>query len=74
MNVKVMYMDDQIGEIDKTLLDELIADEKIKMFKRLDDWAVVGVDHTRGLGGLYGGPDRRGLYGLTEEVLYKIVA
>jgi hypothetical protein len=74
MNVQVMYKDDQIGEIDKAILDEMISGEKIKMFKRSDGWAVVGVDHTRGLGGMYGGPDRRGLYGLTEKVPYKIVA
>ncbi len=72
MNIPVMYNDNKIDEIDKSRLDELLSMNKIKMFMRSDGWAMVDVAAIRGAGGMYSGPDRRGLYGLMNESVYKI--
>ena len=74
MDLKVIFQDNRESVIDSRLLDQMISVNKIKMFMRSGGWAMVGVDHMRGLGGLYDGPDRRGLYGMTSGKVYKIVA
>ncbi len=73
MNLQVIYQDNKMGEIDTSLLNDMITTNKIKMFRRSDGWAMVGVAHTRGDGGLYDGVDRRGKYGVTGDIKYKIV-
>ena len=73
MNVKVVFEDNRMGEIDKDQLNEMIAMNKVRMFMRSDGWAMVGIAEMRGSGGdVYAGPDRRGLYGLTGDMSYKI--
>lgn len=72
MNIKVVFEDNRMGEIDKAQLDEMIAMNNVRMFMRSDGWAMVGVASMRGSGGMYTGPDRRGLYGLTDDITYKI--
>lgn len=72
MNMQVMYQDNKIGQIDSVLLDEMLAVNKIKMFMRSDGWAMVGIAHMRGEGGLYEGVERRGIYGLSRDMNYHI--
>jgi len=56
MPVKVIYE----KEVESSLLEDLIASNKIRKFLRSDGWATVGVDPMRGYGGCYEGSDRRG--------------
>ena len=72
MNMQVMYTDNRVGQIDSVLLDQMILTHKITKFMRSDGWAMVGEAPTRGEGGVYDGVDRRGMYGLTGEIKYKI--
>lgn len=74
MNMQVMYQDNKIGQIDSVLLDQMLASNKIKMFMRSDGWAMVGIAHMRGEGGMYEGVDRRGMYGLSGNMNYHIVS
>ncbi len=55
MPVKAIYE----NEIEPSLLDELIASNKIRKFLRSDGWATVGIDPIRGYGGSYKGSERR---------------
>src|SRR5208337_566228 len=55
MPVKVIYE----NEIEPSLLDELIALNKVRKFLRSDGWATVGIDPIRGYGGSYKGSERR---------------
>ena len=73
MKIQVIYQDNKMGKIDKTLLDEMISVNKIKMFMRSEGWAMVGVSSMRGSGGMYTGIDRRGLYGMTDDSIYQII-
>ena len=73
MNMKVMFQDNRESVIDSTLLNEMISADMIKMFRRSDQWAMVGIDRMRGSGGNYTGADRRGLYGMTDGRVYKII-
>ena len=74
MNMKVVFTDNKNGEIDSALLSEMIGSDKIRMFKRSDGWATVGISHLRGDGGDYEGVERRGVYGIEGGMRYKIVA
>lgn len=74
MNMKVVYMDNREGVIDSALLDQMVSVNKIKMFMRSDGWAMVGINPMRGSGGMYGGMDRRGVYGLPDHAAYRIIA
>jgi len=74
MNIQVMYADNRIEQIDSSRLENLISANMIKQFMRSGTWAVVGEVRMRGNGGIYGGADRRGMYGLTGEIKYKIIA
>lgn len=74
MNIRVMYEDNNSGQIDSSLLEDMISAHKIKRFMRSESWTDVGTGHIRGEGGEYEGVDRRGTYGLTSEMKYKIVA
>ena len=75
MNIPVVFEDNKMGEIDNALLNEMIAVNKVRMFMRSDGWAMIGVASMRGSGGMYTGPDRRGLYGLSDDhIAYKVVA
>src|SRR5271157_1311716 len=47
MGIKVIYCDDTKGEIEPSLLDELITSKKIKKFQRSSGWATVGSDPIR---------------------------
>ena len=72
MNIKIMYNNDRIDQVDSEQLEKMISMKLIKMFMRSDGWAIAGTARVRGKGGMYEGPDRRGLYGLTDELKYKI--
>ena len=74
MNIQVMYNDNSVNQIDSKSLDDMLSDHRIKKFMRSDGWNTVGEVHIRGEGGMYEGVDRRGLYGLTGELNYKIAA
>ena len=74
MNIQVMYSDSRTGQIDTSLLDNMLSEHNIKMFRRSDGWVTVGEAHIRGEGGMYEGVDRRGMYGLTGDIVYTIVA
>jgi hypothetical protein len=67
-----MYQDNIRGEIDSVLLNRMLTSGKIKMFRRSDGWALVGVSDMRGDGGPYAGVDRRGRSGLTDDLNYRI--
>lgn len=73
MNMQVMFQNNMIGEIDSVLLNQMITSGRIKMFMRSDGWAMVGVSHMRGDGGPYAGIDRRGRFGVGEELPYRII-
>lgn len=73
MNMKVVFQDNRENIIDSRLLNEMMTVKMIKMFMRSGGWAVVGIDPVRGSGGDYTGPDRRGLYGMTEEKPYRMI-
>ncbi len=72
MKMQVMYQDNKIGMIDSTHLNEMLVANRIKMFMRSDGWAMVGIAHMRGEGGPYEGLDRRGMYGLSDNMNYHI--
>ena len=74
MNMKVVYMDNKEGTIDSAMLDQMISVNRIKMFMRSDGWTMVGINPIRGMGGNYDGAERRGAYGLRDQVAYKIAA
>ena len=59
--LRVKYVDNSYDYIVGTGLGKLIRENKIKRFYRYSEekWVTVGVDPVRGVGGLYGGPDRR---------------
>lgn len=73
MNMQVMYQNNVIGEIDSLILNQMITSGRIKMFMRSDGWAMVGISPMRGEGGAYAGIDRRGRFGLGEELPYRII-
>lgn len=73
MNIQVMYQDNSIGHIDSSQLEDMLLHHKIQKFMRSDGWVIAGNARTRGEGGAYEGVDRRGWYGLTRELKYKIV-
>ena len=73
MNMQVMFQNNRAGEIDSSLLEEMISVNKIKMFMRSDGWAMVGITHTRGCGGSYAGPNRRSMYNMMLDSDYRIV-
>lgn len=74
MNMKVVYMNNREGIVDSAILDQMIAWNKIRMFKRSDGWAMVGISPLRGSGGAYEGDDRRLRYGFFDNQAYSIVA
>ncbi len=74
MNMRVVFQDNKEGLIDAALLDQMISADRIKMFMRSAGWAMVGINPIRGSGGMYDGVERRGSYGLTGRIKYKIVA
>jgi hypothetical protein len=60
MMIRVMYNSGRFDIVKPTMLDMLLANERVSSFKRTTGWAVVGRDPVRGLGGMsYRGPDRR---------------
>ena len=69
MNIQVVYQNNSSGQIDSSLLDSMVADHKVLKFMRSDGWVSADQAHLRGEG-----VDRRGIYGLTGEMRYKIVA
>jgi len=60
MMIRVMYSDGRFDLVKNTMLDQLLAKNRVASFKRSGGWAVVGRDPVRGAGGMaYQGPDRR---------------
>jgi hypothetical protein len=59
--LRVKYTDNSYDYIAGTVLDKLLCEHKIRRFYRYSEekWITVGVDPTRGRGGIYAGPDRR---------------
>lgn len=62
MMIRVMYNDWRQDLVKPTILDQLIGDRKIRMFKRTSGWVNVKYDRLRGVGlpDEYRGPERRG--------------
>lgn len=61
MLINVMYMGKKFDMVKDFMLDRLIAAGKIRKFYRFSQagWVEVGKDPIRGVGGEYGGPERR---------------
>jgi hypothetical protein len=59
MLIKVLYNNDTFDMLKHSRLDEYIAAGKVKKFRRSSGWVTIGVDHLRGAGGAYRGPERR---------------
>ena len=59
MFITVKYQDNSFDMIDPEVLDNLISSNKIIKFFRSGGWATVSSDPLRGMGGSYGGPERR---------------
>jgi hypothetical protein len=59
--VKLRYTIETEGFASRSLLNELIASNKIIQFYRESEkrWVTVGTDPIRGMGGTYSGPERR---------------
>ena len=68
MIMQVMYQNNKESRIDSNFLDQMIELNKIKMFMRSDGWVKVGMDRTRGTGGVYDGPERRGMAEWLEQL------
>jgi len=59
MHILVIYADNREGMVEASLLDELISQNKIKMFLRAEGWCTIGVDLLRRKKTDYKGPERR---------------
>lgn len=61
MMIRVMYNDWRQDLVKPAILDQLIGDKKIRMFKRASGWVNVKYDRLRGMGMVqeYRGPERR---------------
>lgn len=59
MLIKVLYNNDSFDMVKNSRLDEYISAGTVKQFRRSSGWVTVGVDHLRGAGGAYRGPERR---------------
>ena len=59
MLIRVIYQDDKHDMVKPFILDALISSKKIKKFLRSGEWAVIGVDPLRGMGGQFNGMERR---------------
>ena len=59
MMIRVLYKDQAAGTVKATLLDELIAADKVVAFLRSGEWVNVKRDPIRGKGRMYHGPARR---------------
>ena len=78
MKIEVVCKDNRAMLVDDSQLDDMLANNKISMFRRSNGWAMAGVDATRGFtktlwGGIfeYVGPDRRDLSGsFMDECAY----
>lgn len=58
-DIKVMFDDDSIEMVSSSQLQKLICMDLVKQFQRSDGWVSIGTDPIRGIGGTYGGPERR---------------
>lgn len=78
MEIKVIFSDNREGCVDDAMLDDMLAMDMIKMFRRSGGWAMAGVDETRGVSRalwngmiLYTGPDRRkNSFNIMDECAY----
>jgi hypothetical protein len=59
MMVRIRYPDGRYDLVKAAMLDLLINLRQINQFERSDGWAIIGRDPLRGVGGGYGGPERR---------------
>ena len=59
MLIRVAYQDDTYDMVKPFLLDTLMAENKIKKFRRSEGWATVGIDRMRGIGGYHDGYEKR---------------
>ncbi len=62
MKIPVIFADASRGTVRGDELQELIQKKRVACFQRgCNEWVKVGVDPTRGTGGMrYRGPERRG--------------
>jgi len=68
MKIDVVFKDNNKGQVDEVMLDEMLSKNLISMFRRSNGWAMADVDETRGYSRmtwkgliLYTGPDRRSM-------------
>jgi hypothetical protein len=61
MMIRVQHLNDSYGDVDGPTLDRLLLGKTLRQFYRPSEgrWVSVYRDPIRGLGGDYGGPDRR---------------
>jgi hypothetical protein len=61
MLIKVMYQNNRLDLINGELLDQLLAENRIKQFYRYSEgkWVMVGNDPIRMSKNIYYGPERR---------------
>ncbi len=73
MIMQVVYHDNSSGRIDSSILEEMLSKKKVQKFMRSSGWVSAANASIRGEGGVYEGVDRRGMYGLTGEMAFRIV-
>jgi hypothetical protein len=59
MLIRILYQNGKFDMVKPSILDELIASGKLKNFFRSEGWVTIGIDSTRGMDGIYEGPERR---------------
>ena len=59
MLIRVIYRDNTYDMVKPLLLDTLMAENKIKKFRRSEGWATVGINRMRGTGGYHDGYEKR---------------
>lgn len=57
--IRVIYKDGTEDLVTQKFLDILLHLEEVQMFRRNNDWAVVGVDEVRNKRGEFSGQERR---------------
>lgn len=59
LKIPVVLKDWTEQTVENDELHRLMADQRIKFFRRRNGWVVVGRDSIRGVGGKYSGVERR---------------
>jgi len=60
MKISVVFSDGTSGAVSSNELETMIKSKRIMAFRRYGEWVRVDFDPTRGEGGNYDGPERRG--------------